>query len=152
MACGSQEVIIRICMNKVEFDDRRRFVLGLGCERGASPEEVLDLARFALAQAGIAVDEVAAVASIAARTEEPAILTVSRSLALPAFFFEPDVLERETPRLANPSEVVFKLVGCHGVAESAALAATGVTADLVLPKIKSPRATAAIAKTVLQKE
>ncbi|KRB60334.1 precorrin methylase [Rhizobium sp. Root708] len=139
-------------MNKVEFDDRRRFVLGLGCERGASPEEVLALARSALEKAGIAADEVAAVASIAARAEEPAILNLARSLAVSAFFFEADVLERETPRLANPSEVVFKLVGCHGVAESAALAAAGVAGGLVLPKIKSSHATAAIAKTVLQKE
>ncbi|QFY62394.1 cobalamin biosynthesis protein [Rhizobium grahamii] len=139
-------------MNKVEFDDRRSFVLGLGCERGASPAEVLALARSALQQAGITADDIAAVASIAARTGEPAILNAAQSLAVPVIFFEPDVLERETPRLANPSDIVFKLVGCHGVAESAALAAAGVTAALILPKMKSPHATAAIAKTVLQND
>jgi cobalt-precorrin 5A hydrolase len=65
----------------------------------------------------------------------------------------PQTLERETPRIKNPSAVVFARVGCHGVAESAAMAAmSALDAELVLPKIKSAHATAAIARILLQKE
>jgi cobalt-precorrin 5A hydrolase/precorrin-3B C17-methyltransferase len=58
----------------------------------------------------------------------------------------------ETPRLKNPSDVVFRQVGCHGVAEAAALAAIGESAVLIMPKMKSLHATAAIARMALQKK
>ncbi|MDX1400501.1 MAG: precorrin-3B C(17)-methyltransferase, partial [Kiloniellales bacterium] len=53
-------------------------------------------------------------------------------------------LEAERARLATPSELVFREVGCHGVAEGAALAAVGGDGELILPKRKSRRATCAI--------
>jgi cobalt-precorrin 5A hydrolase/precorrin-3B C17-methyltransferase len=56
-------------------------------------------------------------------------------------------LEKETPRLQNPSEVVFAEVGCHGVSEGAALAAFGKSGSLIVPKQKSKRATVAIARS-----
>lgn len=60
-------------------------------------------------------------------------------------FFGADRLEAEAPRLQNPSDIVFAEVGCHGVAEGAALAAAGQSGALRVPKQKSERATAAIA-------
>jgi cobalt-precorrin 5A hydrolase/precorrin-3B C17-methyltransferase len=64
----------------------------------------------------------------------------------PARFFSAKRLERETPRLANPSETVFRAVGCHGVAEAAALAAAGPRGELIVAKAASRRATVAIAR------
>jgi len=130
----------------------RLYVLGLGCERGADAVEVSALARRALMAAAIAADDVAAVASIDSRTEEPAIRAVAEKLGVPMHFFAAARLEEETPRIKNPSSIVFARVGCHGVAESAALAAAGVEAELVVPKIKSAHATAAVARMLLQKE
>ncbi|KQV28512.1 precorrin methylase [Rhizobium sp. Root1203] len=130
---------------------RRRCVLGLGCERGTSVEEVLDLAATALSTAGIAADELAAVVSVDTRRREPAILAVAAKFSLPCVFFNAATLERETPRIENPSAIVFSFTGCHGVAESAALAAIGPAAELILPKFKSAHATAAIARVLLQK-
>jgi len=66
---------------------------------------------------------------------------------VPARFFDAATLETETPRLQNPSDIVFAEVGCHGVAEGAALAAVGAAGDLMVPKQKSKRATCAIART-----
>ncbi len=43
--------------------------------------------------------------------------------------------------------MVFNEVGCHGVSEGAALAAAGSQAELVVPKVKSKRATVAIAQS-----
>ena len=73
--------------------------------------------------------------------------TVAERLGLPVRLFDAAALERETPRLANPSDVVFQEVGCHGVAEAAALAMAGETASLIVPKRKSANATVAIART-----
>lgn len=126
-------------------------MLGLGCERGTPPAEVLVLANEALTAAGIGGAELAAIASIDSRGEEAAILAVAAHFAVPAVFFDAVRLEQETPRLKNPSAIVFTRVGCHGVAESAALAAIGADAELVLGKIKSAHATAAIARIGLQK-
>lgn len=127
-------------------------VLGLGCERGADADEVLALARQALQLAGITAGDIAAVASIDSRVEEPAILAVADEFKAPSAFFSAVRLEDETPRIKNPSAIVFARVGCHGVAESAALAAAGADAELILPKIKSAHATAAVARMLLQKE
>ncbi|WP_306907733.1 cobalamin biosynthesis protein [Rhizobium mesoamericanum] len=134
------------------FDGTHRYVLGIGCERGTPQDEVSELASAALAAAGIGPDELSGVASIDTRGNEPAILGVARDLGVPLLLFSALLLEVETPRLKNPSPIVFARVGCHGVAESAALAAIGPHAVLVVPKIKSQRATASIARALLQND
>jgi len=133
-------------------DRARLYILGLGCERGADAVEVSTLAQQALMAAAIGADDVAAVASIDSRRDERAILAVAGELGVPVTFFTAARLEEETPRIKNPSAIVFARVGCHGVAESAALAAAGAEAALVVPKIKSAHATAAVARMLLQKE
>lgn len=138
-------------MSEIPFDTARRHVLGLGCERGTPPAEMLALAVEALKVAGIDGAELAAIASIDSRRHEAAVLAVASHLAVPAVFFDAPRLEEETPRLKNPSAVVFARVGCHGVAESAALAALDADAELILGKIKSAHATAAIARIGLRK-
>ena len=120
-------------------------VLGLGCERNTAPEEVIALAEQALADAGASGRDVALVASLDARTDEPAIHAVARHFSVPTHFFDAATLEAQSSRLKNPSKVVFAHTGCHGVAEGAALAAAGCDAVLLVPKIRSVRATAAIA-------
>lgn len=104
------------------------------------------LAERAFQEVGIGRDQVLAVVSIDTRMDEPAILETAMHFRLPARFFKAAELERETPRLKNPSDIVFAHAGCHGVAEAAALAAAGPDSELVLPKIKSSFATAAIAR------
>ena len=65
---------------------------------------------------------------------------------MPARFFDAATLERETPRLATPSEIVFAEVGCHGVAEGAVLAAGGEHGELLVAKRKGERTTCAIGR------
>jgi cobalt-precorrin 5A hydrolase/precorrin-3B C17-methyltransferase len=124
--------------------------VGVGCERGASAEEVTSLVRETLASAGLAEQSVAAICSIDVKMDEPAIHAAAAALGVPARFFDAARLEEEAPRLANPSDLVFREVGCHGVAEGAALAASA--GSLIVPKHKSARATCAIAlsPTLLQ--
>ena len=120
--------------------------LGVGCERGVDPAELADLVRGALVDAGLARAAVACVATLDLKSDEAAVLALGDALGVPVRFFSAADLEEETPRLANPSDAVFAEVGCHGVAEAAALRATGVDGVLVVPKHKSPRATCAVAR------
>ncbi|HUF87568.1 MAG TPA: precorrin-3B C(17)-methyltransferase [Thermohalobaculum sp.] len=122
------------------------FALGCGCARGCPPEELAALAGEALAEAGIAAGAVAAVFSLDLKADEPAVGALARRLGVPLRLFDAAALEAETPRLATPSEVVFAEVGCHGVAEGAALAGAGPRGALVVSKRKSASATVAIAR------
>jgi cobalt-precorrin 5A hydrolase / precorrin-3B C17-methyltransferase len=75
------------------------------------------------------------------------VLELARELGAPLRLFTPPELEAETPRLENPSDVVFGEVGCHGVSEAAALAQIGAGGKLWFPKRKTGNATCAIALT-----
>ena len=120
--------------------------LGVGCARGAKPAELIAFVRDSLADARISPLSIAGVFSIDVKADEAAMHALAAELGVPARFFAPNRLEEERPRLANPSDLVFAEVGCHGVAEGAALAAAGGEADLILPKQKSANATCAVAR------
>jgi cobalt-precorrin 5A hydrolase / precorrin-3B C17-methyltransferase len=121
-------------------------VLGVGCERLAPAEELIALAEESLVTAKLSPLSVACVASIELKAAEPAVHALAAHLGVPARFFAAATLERETPRLADPSGLVFRETGCHGVAEGAALAAVGANGHLALAKRRSVRATCAIGR------
>ena len=122
---------------------RQNMVLGVGCERGCEVGELQDLLD------GLDVDprSIAAVASIDLKADETAIHQLAEVLGVPARFFTARELEAQAERLENPSEVVFAEVGCHGVAEGAALASVGADGELLVAKQKSKRATMAVGTT-----
>ncbi|WP_350335972.1 precorrin-3B C(17)-methyltransferase [Coralliovum pocilloporae] len=124
----------------------KTLVLGLGCERGAGADEVIALAEQILSDNNLAPQSLAAIASIDVKADEAAIHQAAAHFGVEARFFPAARLEEETSKLANPSDVVFSEVGCHGVSEGAALAGAGQDGDLIAPKIKSQRATAAVAR------
>jgi cobalt-precorrin 5A hydrolase/precorrin-3B C17-methyltransferase len=123
-----------------------RLALGVGCERGVPVEALLDLVRRCLAEAGLAEGAVAGVFSLDLKSDEPAIHGLAAAFGVSARFFDAAALEVERDRLAHPSEAVYREVGCHGVAEGAALAAAGAGAALVVPKTKGWRTTCAVAR------
>ncbi|MEO9902735.1 precorrin-3B C(17)-methyltransferase [Nisaea sp.] len=123
-----------------------RLALGVGCERDAEPEELIRLVVETLAENNLAPEAIASVYSIDVKMDEAAVHALGAHLGRPVRFFDAARLEEETPRLATPSDVVFREVGCHGVSEGAALAAAGPDAALIVPKRKSKRATCAIAE------
>ncbi|MEC8981382.1 MAG: precorrin-3B C(17)-methyltransferase [SAR324 cluster bacterium] len=131
----------------------KNIVIGVGCERGTEPEELISLVRKTLVENEIAPERVALVASLDLKSDEPAVhalasyFTELSGAECPARFFDAPTLEAQTPKLKNPSEIVFQEVGCHGVAEGSALAAVGDSGTLRAPKIKSARATCAIAES-----
>jgi cobalt-precorrin 5A hydrolase/precorrin-3B C17-methyltransferase len=123
--------------------------VGVGCERGAAPADLVALVDATLRRAGLAPASVACVASIDVKTDEAAVHALAEHLGVPARFFAAAELEAEAPRLRNPSDAVFRAVGCHGVAEGAALAAAGGDSRLIVEKARGIRATCAVARAAL---
>ncbi len=117
--------------------------VGVGCERHCMPEELSDLVVSSLEEAELAPQSVACIASIKVKSDEKAVLDLSLSMGKEPRFFNALELEEYSDDLKNPSDVVFQEVGCHGVAEGAALAAS--KGKLTLEKTKSKRATCAVA-------
>ncbi len=122
------------------------YVVGIGCERGVSADEVRALVMKSLTTAGIASGAVACLATIDLKEDEEAFRSLAAEMGLPLRLFTAAALEEETPRVTDPSDHVFEVVGCHSVSEAAALKAVGTEGGLVLPKQKSKRATCAIAR------
>ena len=116
-------------------------VAGIGCSRGASAGEILNLLDSALREAGLSRKSVAALASIDVKSDEAGLLETADALGVPLHFRSAGELDAiEVP---NPSPVVAGAVGTPSVAEAAVLASG---AGLVLEKRKSKNATVAIGR------
>lgn len=119
--------------------------LGLGASRHCPEGEMAALIAKGFDEAGLAMPALRGVYSVDLKADESAILDVANAAGLRLHVFTADRLEAETPRLVNPSEVVFNEIGCHGVAEASCLAAAGPQAVLVKPKIRDDHSTMAVA-------
>lgn len=145
--------IIRLTEKTVTADENtlvlhpQTLAVGIGCERGAALDEVRALLDATLASQGLSKNSIACLVSIDLKSDEGAILALAVELSVPVRFFDAVTLEAEAPRLQNPSDVVFAEVGCHGVAEGAALTAVGSAGALIIPKQKSARATCAVGRS-----
>ncbi len=124
----------------------QQFTLGLGCARNADPKTMWAQIEETLTAHNIAQGAIACVASIDLKADEPAIIQAAKRLGVPLRVFTAEELNAETPRLANPSDVVKAEVGTHGVSEGAALAAAGPDAVLHIEKTKTATTTFALAK------
>ncbi len=125
----------------------KTLALGVGCERNTPPIDLIELVKDTLSTAELSPLSIGAVCSIDLKSDEPAVHAVAAHFGLQARFFTVAELPAETPRLATPSDIVFKEVGCYGVSEGAALAAAGPDGKLIIPKGKSQRATCAVAQS-----
>ena len=131
------------------------YSIGLGSDRGCPLSYIEQLFEQVLAHPKIKQSHndicFSIVASIMQKQNEYAMLSFAKSLNLPFECFPAEKLRTVETQLTTRSEIVFKEVGCYGVAEAAALiGATQVTqspAELVIPKIKNTRATISVARS-----
>lgn len=124
----------------------RTVVIGIGVTEAASAREAVALIETVL-RGPLEDARPVAIATIFGRAEHIAVQGVAGYLGVPVVVFDTARLERETPRLMNPSESLFERIGCHGVAEAAALAAAGPRASLLVGKTKEGGVTLAVAAT-----
>lgn len=145
---------VSITSNPLKGDDThlvyhpKTLVLGMGCERGASADEAIELACKILADADVSPHALSCVVSIDIKSDEAAIHAVANHFNVPAYFYSKDDLVAQESRLETPSKVVKTEVGVAGVAEGAALAAVGERGHLRLAKKKTARVTAALGEAV----
>lgn len=115
----------------------------MGASSGATFEELVALADQVLSQGSCSRFD--AIATLSSKCDEPVWGRLAAHYECALCFFDAKRLENETARLKNPSEAVFRSVGCYGVAEAAALAGAGPNGILMVEKTVSGRATAALA-------
>jgi cobalt-precorrin 5A hydrolase/precorrin-3B C17-methyltransferase len=141
MTVEVSETVLRGDERKLVYHPHR-LTIGVGCERGTSPQEVSELIENTLKANNLSVQSVAGFASIDLKEDEPAIDALCN-----VRFFSADELNAFASKLKTPSDYVMAEVGTPGVAEAAALAAAGPDAELIVAKSKSKRATCAIARS-----
>lgn len=110
----------------------KSLVLGIGCDKDTPPALVERGVRALLLKQGLALASVKEVATIDVKAEEPALVELCRAHGWPLRTFPAAVLDA-VPAIENPSEMVKKHVGTRGVAEPAALLASGAE-RLTVPK------------------
>jgi cobalt-precorrin 5A hydrolase/precorrin-3B C17-methyltransferase len=120
----------------------KTLVAGVGCERHTTTAEVIELIETALKRENFSPQSLAALATIDIKADERALHEAAAHFKVPLRLFSVTELNPERYRLPNPSAIVEAEVGTPGVAEAAALKA----GTLVVPKLKSERATCAIGR------
>jgi cobalt-precorrin 5A hydrolase len=110
----------------------RTLVLGLGCDRGASPEMVARGVETLLARHRLSPRSVQGIATVDLKRDEAAFLALSQRFGWPLRVYPAAELD-VVPGIENPSETVKRHVGTRAVAEPAALLGAGA-ATLLVPK------------------
>lgn len=126
------------------------YMVGMGCERGCSQAHLLALLEDGLAKQKLSINDIVSINSIDIKADEVGLIELAKSLGKRFQTYSPEALAMVNDQLANPSSYVYETVGVYGVAESAALwaakQATGNQAELIQPKLKTTKATLAIAR------
>ncbi|CAL9385737.1 cobalamin biosynthesis protein [Streptomyces sp. enrichment culture] len=103
-----------------------RLVVGVGARRGVSAREVCDLVAAVVREAGRGPEEVVALATVAAKADEPGLVEAAARLGVPLRAHPADVLARV--RVPHPSGAALAAAGTPSVAEAAALAEAAAVA------------------------
>ncbi|QUL56591.1 cobalamin biosynthesis protein [Paenibacillus tritici] len=127
----------------------RSLVLGLGCNRGTSAEELEAVVRHTLNKLRLSFNSVRNVATAGIKGDEAGLLALCAKYSWDLVLYTPEQLN--TVELDSPSEVVFRATGAYGVCEPAALLSSGAP-TLLQPKLKSGNVTIAVARVVYSEE
>lgn len=122
----------------------KTLVAGIGCKRGTSPEIIGDHVAEVFSRYGLAIASLATVATVSLKADEPGLIRFAQDRGVPLVAYLPEELEFQ-PGMERPSERVRAKIGIPGVAEPAALRASGAT-RLVVPKQKGPGVTLAVCR------
>ncbi len=97
-------------------------ILGIGCKKGKSTEELKNFVREMLEVSGIDSRSIAEIASIDLKKDEKAIISLSESLKVPFVTFSAEKLN-EIPQKVSQSVFVSQITGTDNVCERAVFAA-----------------------------
>jgi cobalt-precorrin 5A hydrolase len=120
----------------------KSLVLGVGCKRNTSAEEISSAIEQTCVEAGFALQSVRNLATIDLKQDEAGLLQVAEQYGWPLVFYSAAQLNQVEGLLL--SALVLHATGAQGVAEPAALLSSG-GGPLVVKKKKWPKVTVALA-------
>ncbi len=122
----------------------RDLVVGIGCNRGTSADEIEAVVSGELKHAFLAFTSISCLATITAKADEPGLLEFARRHDLSIEYHDPAALNAVAIP-SEPSPHALEAVGAHGVCEPAALLSAGA-ASLLVRKKKNGNVTVAVAE------
>lgn len=125
----------------------RNLVVGMGCRKGVSREQVISAVKGAFRMAGLSLLSLRAIATVDLKMQEAGLQQAARYFKVPLL----EVTREEIQSLDGcftPSEFVKKQIGVGGVCEPTALVISG-RGKLILAKQKMGPVTVAIAEAKL---
>lgn len=118
-------------------------VVGIGCNRGTSAVEILELIRSVFQMEGMSLSSIRNLASVDLKADEAGLLRAARDLDRPIEFFSR--LELQDVHVPNPSAQVEECIGVRSVCEAAAIR-SAASGRLLVTKRKTPNVTLAVAR------
>ena len=122
----------------------KKYVLGIGCKKGKTAEEIEALAQLIFEKAGIDYSDIYAFGSIDLKAEEEGLLAFSARHGIPFVTFPVDMMKRVRGEF-TPSSFVEEVTGVDNVCERAAVLLTGGHGKLVIRKTAMDGVTMALA-------
>lgn len=121
-------------------------VAGIGSRKGVEAAEVIALIARALAEASLVRSDLTALATVDGKAAEPGLVAAAASLGLELQSLSTAVLQVAEGGQTT-SSCSARIYGVSSVSEAAALAAAGAGSELILSRIKSAKATCALARS-----
>ncbi|MGC8720300.1 MAG: cobalt-precorrin 5A hydrolase [Thermodesulforhabdaceae bacterium] len=121
----------------------RNLLVGVGCNRGTTPDEIVSLIEEVFRQANLFTGSIRALVTVEIKQKEKGLHEAARMLGVPISFISPDLLRSVT--VPNPSQMVEKHIGVKSVCEAAPIALVP-SAQLIIPKHKTRNVTVAVAR------
>jgi len=121
----------------------KNLVVGVGCNRGTSADEITSAIERVLGDHALARKSVRALATVDAKRDEAGLIAAAARLGVPLTFCDRATLNA-VPDVPNPSPAALTYVGVQGVAEPAALSVSG--GRLLVEKVKTGNVTIAVAE------
>lgn len=120
-----------------------RVIAGIGCRRDCSIDDILSAVDRAYAATGRQAHVLSAPVF---KSDKPELHEAARRLGLPLVLVDTTALSAAQKRCMTHSHRAKQAVGIASVAEGCALAVTGASGRLLLPRITSGAATCALAE------
>jgi cobalt-precorrin 5A hydrolase len=125
-------------------ETKKSLIIGVGCRKGTSQEEILEAIDQALKKGECSRDDIRCIATIDLKGNEPGLKEACLTLGISLRTVSSDLIKRFNGPYQR-SAFVKEKIGVEGVSEPCALLA-GRRTKLIVPKFKQGRVCAAIAR------
>ncbi|HXN07279.1 MAG TPA: cobalamin biosynthesis protein [Nitrospiria bacterium] len=130
--------------DRAVFYRPKSLAIGMGCDRGTPIEEIERFIEETFEKNGFQMKAIRTLATLDLKQDEPAFNQLCEKHGWTLEIYTKEVLQA-VEGIQTPSVVVEKWVGTPSVSEAAALKSSGAK-ELLVPKVKSKRATLAVAR------